>query len=297
MKIPILEEFKQFALRGNVVDLAVGVIIGAAFGKIVSAVVDDVIMPPIGKMVGNLDFTNLYVPLTKNLSEKIAQMQATGDVTNAKVGQRIRAELVVTGPSDFHLEKIWPADSSSKATIDAAANALTQDTVIRGNKAYREVGEKLPTFALYDQTGAVLKSDRFRGKQIMLNFIYSRCPIATMCPAATLRFQETQKAARAAGVTNLELVSITLDPEFDTPGVLKEYATARGIDTSNWSFLTGPEGAIKSLLAQFGVFAEFEGSLLKHTLATLLIDENGKILDRADGSVWEVQEFVSKMKR
>jgi protein SCO1/2 len=222
---------------------------------------------------------------------------SAGDMTNAKVGQRIRAELVVTSPSDFHLEKIWPADSASTATIDAAANALTQDTVIRGNKAYREVGEKLPSFALYDQTGAVLKSDRFRGKQIMLNFIYTRCPIATMCPAATLRFQETQKAARAAGVANLELVSITLDPEFDTPGVLKEYATERGIDTSNWSFLTGPEGAIKSLLAQFGVFAEFEGSLLKHTLATLLIDEKGKILDRADGSTWEVQEFVSKMKR
>jgi large conductance mechanosensitive channel len=83
MKIPILQEFKEFALRGNVVDLAVGVIIGAAFGKIVSALVDDVIMPPIGKMVGNLDFTNLYVPLTKNLSEKIAQMQVAGDATNA----------------------------------------------------------------------------------------------------------------------------------------------------------------------------------------------------------------------
>jgi protein SCO1/2 len=79
--------------------------------------------------------------------------------------------------------------------------------------------------------------------------------------------------------------------------VLKNYATERGMDMSNWSLLTGPEGAIKSLLAQLGVFAEFEGPLLKHTLATLLINENGKILDRADGSSWEVQQFVSKMKR
>jgi large conductance mechanosensitive channel len=79
MKITILQEFKEFALRGNVVDLAVGVIIGAAFGKIVSAVVDDVIMPPIGKMVGNLDFTNLYVPL----SDKIVQAQAAASTTNA----------------------------------------------------------------------------------------------------------------------------------------------------------------------------------------------------------------------
>jgi large conductance mechanosensitive channel len=79
MKVPIFQEFKEFALRGNVVDLAVGVIIGAAFGKIVSAIVDDVIMPPIGKAIGNLDFTNLYYPL----SEKIVQAQNATSTTNA----------------------------------------------------------------------------------------------------------------------------------------------------------------------------------------------------------------------
>jgi large conductance mechanosensitive channel len=67
----IIQEFKAFAMRGNVVDLAVGVIIGAAFGKIVSAVVSDVIMPPIARLVGNIDFTNLYFPL----SEKVRQAQ------------------------------------------------------------------------------------------------------------------------------------------------------------------------------------------------------------------------------
>jgi len=69
----ILQEFKTFAVRGNAVDLAVGVIIGAAFGKIVSALVNDIIMPPIGKLVGNLDFTNLYLPL----AEKVIRAQAT----------------------------------------------------------------------------------------------------------------------------------------------------------------------------------------------------------------------------
>jgi protein SCO1/2 len=107
----------------------------------------------------------------------------------------------------------------------------------------------------------------------------------------------TQKLARAAGVQNLELVSITLDPAYDTPGVLKDYATARGIDTSNFSFLTGPENAIKDLLTQFGVIAEFKGDILQHTLSTLLIDENGKIAQRFDGSAWVPEEFVAKMKR
>jgi large conductance mechanosensitive channel len=59
----MLEEFKKFAIRGNVVDLAVGVIIGGAFGRIVDSLVQDVIMPPIGKLFGGLDFANYYIPL------------------------------------------------------------------------------------------------------------------------------------------------------------------------------------------------------------------------------------------
>jgi large conductance mechanosensitive channel len=59
----LAREFREFAMRGNVVDLAVGVIIGAAFGKIVGSIVEDIIMPPIGKLIGNMDFTNLYYAL------------------------------------------------------------------------------------------------------------------------------------------------------------------------------------------------------------------------------------------
>jgi large conductance mechanosensitive channel len=73
-----VDEFKAFVMRGNVVDLAVGVIIGAAFGKIVTAVVSDIIMPPIGKVVGNLDFSNLYIPL----SDKVTQAQAAAAAQN-----------------------------------------------------------------------------------------------------------------------------------------------------------------------------------------------------------------------
>ena len=65
----MLQEFKKFALRGNVVDLAIGVIIGAAFGKIVGSLVDDVIMPLIGRIFGGLDFTNYFVGLTPAASQ------------------------------------------------------------------------------------------------------------------------------------------------------------------------------------------------------------------------------------
>ena len=138
---------------------------------------------------------------------------------------------------------------------------------------------------------------RFRGKQLMLNFIFTRCPDPKMCPASTAKMIATQRLAHEAGVDSLELVSITLDPAFDTPGVLREYADLRGIDTRNFSFLTGPEAAIRDLLTQFGVIAQFQGDLLQHTLATLLIDANGRIAHRADGSMWEPKDFVARMKR
>ena len=114
-------------------------------------------------------------------------------------------------------------------------------------------------------------------------------------PALDLEDDGRAEAARAAGIPNVEFVSITLDPAYDTPGVLKEYAADRGIDTSNFSFLTGPEAAIRDLLTQFGVIAEFKDGILNHTLATLLIDEKGRVTWRADGSLWEPRDFVARM--
>jgi len=64
----VLEEFKKFAMRGNVVDLAVGVIIGAAFGAIVNSLVGDVIMPVIGAVTGGLDFSNYFIPLSSKVT-------------------------------------------------------------------------------------------------------------------------------------------------------------------------------------------------------------------------------------
>ena len=79
-----------------------------------------------------------------------------------------------------------------------------------------------------------------------------------MCPASTAKMMGTQKQAKDAGVTQVEFVSITLDPTYDTPGVLKEYATTRGIDTGNFSFLTGPEAAVRDLLTQGGLASDEE---------------------------------------
>jgi len=77
----MLKEFKEFAMRGNVLDLAVGVIIGAAFGKIVSSLVDDILMPPIGKVLGHVDFSNLFINLSETSYPTIAAAKAVGSPT------------------------------------------------------------------------------------------------------------------------------------------------------------------------------------------------------------------------
>ncbi len=77
----MFKEFKEFAMRGNVLDLAVGIIIGAAFGKIITSLVNDVIMPPIGLLLGKVNFNNLYLNLSGESYPNLAAAQAAGAPT------------------------------------------------------------------------------------------------------------------------------------------------------------------------------------------------------------------------
>jgi len=76
-----LDEFKEFAMRGNMIDLAVGIIIGVAFGDVVKSLVNDVIMPPIGRLLGNVDFSNLYINLTSKHYDSLAAAKEAGAAT------------------------------------------------------------------------------------------------------------------------------------------------------------------------------------------------------------------------
>lgn len=77
----MLKEFKEFAMRGNVIDLAVGLIVGAAFGKIVTSFVNDILMPPLGLLLGHVDFTNLFLNLSAKHYDSLAEAKAAGAAT------------------------------------------------------------------------------------------------------------------------------------------------------------------------------------------------------------------------
>jgi large conductance mechanosensitive channel len=90
----MLKEFKEFAMRGNVLDMAIGIIIGAAFGKIITSVVNDILMPPIGLVLGKVDFSNLFI----NLSGK---SYATLEAAKAAGGATIKYGVFINTVIDF----------------------------------------------------------------------------------------------------------------------------------------------------------------------------------------------------
>ena len=94
----ILKEFKEFAMRGNVVDLAVGVVIGGAFGKIVTSLVNDVIMPPIGKLTGGVDFNDKFISLDP---EKLGKYMSTNNVDHVTLAQAKTAGAAVIAYGSF----------------------------------------------------------------------------------------------------------------------------------------------------------------------------------------------------
>ena len=91
------KEFKEFALKGNVMDMAVGVIIGGAFGKIVSSLVNDIIMPPIGALLGNTDFSNLRIDLSRVRDLSSSAVSRVGELVNG-------SEAVIAQPA---AEPVW----------------------------------------------------------------------------------------------------------------------------------------------------------------------------------------------
>src|SRR5438552_4090620 len=118
---PMLKEFKAFVMRGNVMDLAVGVIIGAAFGKIVSSLVDDVLMPPIGKALGHVDFSNLFVNLSDKSYDSLAAAKAAGAPT-LNYGLFLNTIII------FQIVQRWiskPAPAAAPTTKDCPQCAMT----------------------------------------------------------------------------------------------------------------------------------------------------------------------------
>lgn len=158
-------------------------------------------------------------------------------------------------------------------------------------------GDLLPPFALVDQRGQAFTRDRLRGRRTAVTFIFTRCPVPEFCPLMVQRFLEVERAmARDRGLDDVQLVGITLDPRHDTPAVLEAYATAKQVDQARWRLLTGAPDEIARLTKAFAVHVEQNGVLLDHTLATAVIDADGRVVEIWRGNRWAAADVVAALR-
>lgn len=220
-----------------------------------------------------------------------------GDQAYLEIGDRIRGNLVSL-PGGERLETVWPNDPKVEAQMLAMNNRLRRDTAVRGRQAYRSIGEKLPPFALYNQFGELVKSSDLRGKTCVINFIFTRCMNPRMCPAATTRMHQLQEKVNEAGFGDVLFVSMTLDPDFDTPGIFNAYASGRGIEAPNFYFLGGPRQPLLDLKKQLGILTSKDPELIiDHTMRTILVDPAGEIVYQVPGSMWGVDDFFNRIEK
>lgn len=131
-----------------------------------------------------------------------------------------------------------------------------------------------PQFVLTADTGERLALTDLRGKVLAVTFIYATC--ADTCPMLTAKMVDIQRRLGSNFGPRVKFVSITVDPEIDTPEVLRDYAKAQGAIGDGWSFLTGTPGEIKDVLRRYGVYArKSERGGVDHLFLTSLIDRTG----------------------
>jgi protein SCO1 len=158
------------------------------------------------------------------------------------------------------------------------------------------VNQKAPRLTLVDQDGKpFISEDRLHGKIVAMNFIYTTC--SDVCPLFTVEFARLQRALKSQPRQDFFLVSITTDPEIDTPKVLKAYAQRFEADFQNWAFLTGNELQMKQVWKAFGVQVIRRGrGLVQHTSLTTLIDARGSRRINFLGPQWQFGDLLKDMR-
>jgi protein SCO1 len=208
-------------------------------------------------------------------------------------GDQITATLVVDGRAswleDVVIMQMGPAGAapgSEGGTIEA------------------EEGAEVPNYGLINQDGKLIKIHDYRGKALLLTFIYTRCPDPNYCTLMSSRFaqvnQELQKTGDSYKQTHL--LSISIDPVYDTPSVLRSYGAAYTGQYSDekfdhWEFASGSVDQVKGIAQYFGLRYYAGEDKIVHGLRTAVIRPDGKIQKVYDGNEWQPEEAVSELSK
>jgi protein SCO1/2 len=192
-----------------------------------------------------------------------------------------------------------------EATVDerAGSEALSNVRVLANPVAGRgpelrsmtllRTGDAIPPISLVDQSGRPFTIADFRGKTVVLSFIYTRCRDTRMCPLISAHFHQLQQRLDSSAY---HLVEVTLDPGYDRPPVLATYAARFDADASRWSIGTGDPRAVLNFAAQFGIVPFPDPSVgLIHSERTALIDRDGRIADFMDEAGWDPNNVTARL--
>ena len=160
-------------------------------------------------------------------------------------------------------------------------------------------GDLVPDHALVDQTDKPLSMQSLRGHRVALTFMYTRCPLPDFCPLMDKHFADVQaQIKKSPDMADVQLVSVTLDPAFDTPAVLAQHAKRLGADPARWHFATGSPDEVLAFAKRFGVIAEpgETAVALVHNLRTAVIDPQGSLVKAYSGNMWSPAELVADLK-
>lgn len=216
------------------------------------------------------------------------------------------------------LSELHPGDVITADLLvsqDADADVLLDHIVVvaQGKPDYKptslyhvpEAGDAVPDFALRNQDGRAIHVAQFRGKALLITFIYTRCPLPNFCPLVTHNFAviERELARDPALLKKTHLFCISFDPEHDTPARLRAYgATYIGSDQpeafAHWSFAVPERKNLDTLAKYFdvGITTDANGSIT-HTLSTTLIGRDGKVVRFYPGNEWTTDQVLADLKQ
>jgi protein SCO1 len=206
-------------------------------------------------------------------------------------GDLVRATLVV-GDGDAHLRSLERTGFEPVAAEDVPAPAAA---VVRE-------GDAVADAAFVDESGTPRTLAAWRGNAVALTFIYTRCPLPDFCPLMDRHFKAVQDAVVSDDELrgHVRLLSVSFDPEYDTPAVLAKHAASARADPSVWTFLTGDPEAIRRFAAQFGVtFAPGEAGSpeIMHNLRTAVIGPDGRLVTIFTGNGWTPSELTAALRK
>jgi protein SCO1/2 len=216
------------------------------------------------------------------------------DVAEIHLGDAVQFQLHVSRDDSWisNVQKIDAAQLHLARESSSEAPAPVKSTRLKE-------GDAMPEFNLVDQKNRPLTRETFRGKALLLTFIFTRCPMPNYCPLISNHFSQIEKVVRADAplAERVRMLSVTLDPEFDTPEVLANYsARLGGNDVDLWRFATGKPNEVKKLTSAFSVYVQPEGGTISHGLATVLVGTDGVIRKIWRGNVWTPDEVLREVR-